>query len=143
MPRPTLVVDANVWVAAADLSDPFSKVSRSFFASAALKANTIYLPSIAEIEVACALARRKKEPEFGASWARKAMTWVHVVIIAVDSKLIDEAVRFGTRSFIRGADALYAATAVLYSADLISWDNELVQRAGAVTPAGWLSANPS
>jgi predicted nucleic acid-binding protein len=126
-----------------ELRDQFSRISRSFLAAAARNADTIYLPSIAEIEVACVLARRRQDPKFGSLWARKVVASAHVAIIAVDSKLIAEAVLLGTRSFLRSADALYAATAALYSAQLVSWDNELVQRAGAMTPADWLSANPS
>lgn len=55
--------------------------------------------------------------------------------------LLRQAISIGPRLLLRGADALYAATAVLYSADLVSWDNELVQRAGAVTPADWLAGS--
>ena len=39
---------------------------------------------------------------------------------------------------IRGADAIYAATADAFKAPLISWDEELVARAGAMTPAQFL-----
>ena len=53
-----------------------------------------------------------------------------------------EALRLGTRQVLRGADALYAATALLTGTQLISWDNELVRRAGALTPTAWLDANP-
>ena len=50
--------------------------------------------------------------------------------------------RLGLQQRLRGADALYAATAQLAGAALISWDNELIQRAGAMTPSAWLAANP-
>ncbi len=40
---------------------------------------------------------------------------------------------------LRGAIALYAATASLANAPLVSWDDELVSRAGAVTPQQWLA----
>ncbi len=36
--------------------------------------------------------------------------------------------------------ALYAATAKLLQAPLITWDDELVQRAKALTPDAWLAA---
>lgn len=54
---------------------------------------------------------------------------------------MEVAIRLGTHRYLRGADALYAATAHLTGTQLISWDNELVQRAGALTPTAWLDAD--
>ena len=62
--------------------------------------------------------------------------------VTVDARLIGQSVLLGTDSFLRGADALYAAAAQLAEATLVSWDDELIQRAGAFTPAAWLAANP-
>ena len=60
----------------------------------------------------------------------------------LDGALLRLALRLGLQQRLRGADALYAATAQLAGAALISWDNELIQRAGAMTPSAWLAANP-
>jgi hypothetical protein len=53
-----------------------------------------------------------------------------------------EALRLATQQFLRGVDALYIITSQLAGARLISWHDELVQRAGALTPTIWLDANP-
>ena len=55
---------------------------------------------------------------------------------------VSDAVRLGTTTGLRAADALYAATAAR-SGDgvLVSWDLELIERAGAVTPPAWLSTH--
>jgi len=60
----------------------------------------------------------------------------------LDEGLLSEALRLGTTFRLRAADALYAATASL-GADgvLVSWDNELIERAGAATPTAWLAAH--
>jgi predicted nucleic acid-binding protein len=65
-----------------------------------------------------------------------------VVRIPVDEALLAEALRLETERFLRAADALYAATATLTGSPLVSWDNELIQRAGALSPTDWLNANP-
>jgi predicted nucleic acid-binding protein len=65
-----------------------------------------------------------------------------VVHVPVDARLLATSVQVGTGAFLRGADALYAATAQLAGAALVSWDNELIQRAGALTPTAWLAAHP-
>jgi predicted nucleic acid-binding protein len=43
---------------------------------------------------------------------------------------------------LRGADAVYAATARIAATPLITWDDELVQCAGGLTPDSWLAAHP-
>ena len=35
--------------------------------------------------------------------------------------------------------SLYAATAALMAAPLISWNSELIQRAGALSPSTWMA----
>lgn len=65
-----------------------------------------------------------------------------IVYVPVDDNLLQEAWRTGTNQRLRGADALYAATAQMSGAQLISWDNELVQRVGAITPTVWLDIDP-
>jgi predicted nucleic acid-binding protein len=59
----------------------------------------------------------------------------------LDEDLVANASRVGIQYLLRGADALYAATAELTNAQLILWDNELVHRANAITPLDWLIAN--
>ena len=65
-----------------------------------------------------------------------------VVQVPTDATLLSTALRRGPSKFLRGADALYAATAELTGSTLVAWDNELIQRAGAISPTDWLHANP-
>ena len=48
------------------------------------------------------------------------------------------AATLGAERFLRGADAVYAATAEATDGRLVSWDREQVERAGAITPQAWL-----
>ena len=65
-----------------------------------------------------------------------------MVQVALDAQFLDQALQTGTRGLLRGADALYVTTAELNQTRLVSWDAELLQRAEAITPSGWLAANP-
>jgi predicted nucleic acid-binding protein len=65
-----------------------------------------------------------------------------VVEVATDAALLAQALLAGTTAFLRGADALFLATARAAGATLVSWDDELLQRGGAVTPSDWTAANP-
>ena len=64
-----------------------------------------------------------------------------LTLLPLNELLLTTAGELGTRYLIRGADALFVAAATLSGAPLISWDQELVDRAGAITPANWLATN--
>jgi predicted nucleic acid-binding protein len=137
-----LTVDASVWVAAADRSDPFCAPSRELLASVARQGRRIYLPSFAWVEIACALARRTQDPAAGRRLAEALLTSPLVVRVDLGAAILAQAMICGTDSLLRGADALYAATAAVHDTQLVAWDRELTGRAGAVTPTAWLVANP-
>jgi predicted nucleic acid-binding protein len=59
--------------------------------------------------------------------------------VDVDITLIDGALTCGTRCLLRGANAIYAAAAASTGTTLVTWDNELIERAGGVTPSDWCS----
>ena len=136
-----VTVDASVWVAAAELSDPFCSQSRAFLARVAGRQAQISVPAFARVEIACALARRRQDVTLARQLTDSMLAPGQVVQVPVDPGLIERAVLLGTRAFLRGADALYPATAQLVGDALISWDDELIQRAGALTPSAWLAAN--
>lgn len=60
---------------------------------------------------------------------------------AVNQGLLTKALALGTTKFLRGADAIYSATAQIAGCDLVSWDKEHLRRAGALTPEAWVAAN--
>jgi len=59
----------------------------------------------------------------------------------MDATLVDAALAEGTRKFLRSADAIYAAFTALTGGTLVAWDAELLTRAAAITPVGWLEIN--
>jgi predicted nucleic acid-binding protein len=102
----------------------------------------LIIPAFAVTEVACTLAHKHRDAAVARRLTGSMLTPSQVVHVPVDARLLATSVQVGTGAFLRGADALYAATAQLAGAALVSWDNELIQRAGALTPTAWLAANP-
>ena len=86
------------------------------------------------------MARRFGDVSVGREAAAKLEEHPLLRLEPLDGRLLSEAARIGTAHKLRAADALYAATAAR-SRDgaLVSWDLELIERAGAVTPLMWLS----
>ncbi len=134
-----LVVDANVWVSALDRTELTSDASRAFLGAVGASRHPIALPEFAEIEVACALSRRLRNTEQGRLVARQALDVALITWHALTRRLVRRAVAVGTRRLLRSGDALYAAVAEAVGGEIVSWDEELVSRAGAVTPEAWVA----
>jgi predicted nucleic acid-binding protein len=135
----SLTIDTSVWVAAAESTDKFHAVSRQFTTQVLAKGVPVYVPAFARVEIACALSRRMRNPSTGQMAASFGLLALKAVEVPVDAALLDEACCNGCATFLRGADALFAATATLTGSTLISWDAEHLTRAQATTPADWLA----
>ena len=138
-PPTTIVIDASVWVSAADATDPLSEPSRVFFADVATRELPIAVPGFARLEIACALARRLQNAEQGRGLTARMLDSPLVTEYSLNRTMLRSAVRVGTRGFLRSGDALYAALAEGVEGEVVSWDRELVERAGALTPEGWIA----
>lgn len=133
-----VTVDASVWVAAAVPTETFHVASRTFLRMAAQQRRTFYLPAFAWLEITCALARRYQDGQAGRELAAGVLALPQIQSSPLDAGLLAQATQLGPRLLLRSGDALYAAVAELYAAQLISWDQELQRRAGAMTPEEWV-----
>ncbi len=136
------VVDASVWVSAQDATDPFCKQSRAFLSHAIAMGTALHVPALAKLEIACALARKLRDPGQGERLAASILNAAHAKEQAVNTTLLAKSLAIGTTKCLRGADAVYAATAEHLRCTLVSWDKEHLDRAGAWKPNDWLDANP-
>ena len=137
----TLVIDASVWVSAADGTDALSKVSRAFLSLVVERGFPIALPEYAELEIACALARRLRDAGQGRYLTRRMLESPLVTTHSSNRAMLRKAIAVGTREFLRSGDALYAALAEGLECRVVTWDGELIERAGALTPHEWIEHN--
>jgi predicted nucleic acid-binding protein len=135
-------VDANVWSASFDTTDVFHTRSVAFLRTAASRNVRLAGPAFVLVEVACVVARRFRDPRTGMQAVSQMVARGLIQVVPLNEALLTLAAQLGTQQFLRGADALYAASAQLTGDVLVSWDNELIRRAGALTPTDWLAANP-
>lgn len=129
-----LVIDASVWVAAADATDSFSVCSRDFLAVVAVRRLPLALPALARIEVACALARRLRNASAACRLTDGLFRSPLVRVYALDEVLIDEAVLVGTDALLCAADAVYLTLAQKFGATIVARDAELVRRGTGMAP---------
>lgn len=137
-----LTLDANVWVAGFDPHDRFHERSAAFLRAVTRSGIALHGPTFVTVEVACALARRAGDPAIGALVDERLRAHPKLRLHPVDERLLEMAREIGVQQMLRGADALYAAAAMIVEAPLVTWDDELVTRAGGLTPERWLAAQP-
>lgn len=89
----------------------------------------------------CALARRVGDPAVARAASEKMRSIRHSIFEPLTEVLFAAAEQLGVDRRLRGADALYAATAARLGCPLLSWDSELINRGGALSPRDWLAAN--
>jgi len=133
---PSLVVDANVWVAAMDTTDRFHEESVAFLRTISRSGLALHAPAILVLEIACTLARRFGDAAVGRDVADSLAKNRTMKLEPLTDALLSRALHLGVTCRLRAADALYAATAAMHGEDtLVTWDAELIDRAGGVTPS--------
>lgn len=137
-----VILDASVFVAAAEPTDACSAASRNLLVKLVGARVPVVVPAFGLTEIACALSRRLRDPAAGRELAIRGLGVVRAAELPMDAAFLARATWSGTRDFLRGADALYATAAELAGGVLISWDAEHRQRAGALSPEEWMAANP-
>lgn len=133
-----LTVDASIWVAAFDPLDRFHDPSLRFLTTATGQGLRVLGPALMPVEVACAIARRAGREDLDPAILDRLRAYPRLMLQPMDEQLLAEASRLGPAKRLRAADAVYAATAALHKTPLVSWDRELLDRAGALTPTGWM-----
>ncbi len=138
-----LMVDANVCVSARDPKEPFWRESCDFLLQVAAAGEKIVCPVLAIVEAATAAARKCWNAEIGQAIALTMQRTPLVTWQDLDFALAGLALDIGSRLFLRGADAIYAATAKWHGSTLITLDSELRQRVAVeiscLTPSEWLA----
>lgn len=134
-----ITLDASVWVAGLDEADVCHAPSVRLLAALQSSRTPIVIPDFALLEVGCAVARRRRDPAAGPTAVAALRGIPTLRILAAGRTIPEPALELGTCALLRAADAVYAATARLTETPLVSWDRELIERAGALTPDQWLA----
>ncbi len=125
------VVDANVWVGAMSRDEPTHQKCLLFLMNAEFAGAEFIAPVVSPIEVVATFARKTNCDELAAkivSWMRSYCTLWRVMLC----NDIDYVSRVASQCRLRGADAVYVATALESSATLVTYDREILERASSL-----------
>lgn len=95
------------------------------------------------VETAAALSRTGSDEDLAQQYSLAIGQLPNTVLVALDEGLARQAAAFGAKHKLRGADAVYLATASLFAAELVTLDREQLARGAKIvqtlTPGGFLA----
>ena len=124
-----MVIDASVWVSSLVADDLHHPASRRWLAEQINEGETLAVPTLALSEVAGAIARRTGSTLLGRQAAQEMLRIPGLRLVALDGDLAREAAELAAEARLRGADAVYAATARALNLPLFTWDQDQEERA--------------
>ncbi len=124
-----MVVDASVWVSSLVAGDEHHHASRRWLAERVAAGEPLVVPTLALPEVAGAIARRTGSTQLGQGAAQEMLRTPGLRLVALDAELSAAAADLAAEAQVRGADAVYAATARSLGIPLFTWDLDLEERA--------------
>ena len=117
-------VDASVFVSALNSAEPDHRESVDFLSALGDRPRPLILPTLVRPEIAGAVVRRTGDRELALRDAELGFLRGQVVFVELDAALADEATELAATHGLRGADAVYAATARRFDAVLVTLDSE-------------------
>ncbi len=137
-----ITIDASVLVAAGSPGDIANDESVRFLRAALGAGLAVHQPTLTLVEIAASIARRTNDPALAREAGLRLLQMPGLVMHPLDVEAAAEAAAIAGRAMLRGADAIYAATALRHGTTLVTLDHELLTRTSGVIdsiePAGWL-----
>jgi predicted nucleic acid-binding protein len=127
-----VVVDASVWVSRLVAGDAHHARSQGWFSAQGATGHRLIAPALVLAEVAGAIRRRTGQPRLAAAAINLIQRLPTLRLVPIDADLALSAAELSGEHGMRGADALYVATALQLGVPLVTLDREQRLRASAV-----------
>lgn len=124
-----IVVDASVWISVLVQVDAFHEQSSRWLIGTSDAGERFAGPSLVLAEVAGGISRKLRMPVAGTAAVAAIERSPGLRIIHPDEVMARRAAALAASLGLRGADAVYVATAEHLSCPLVTWDNEILDRA--------------
>ena len=124
------VVDASVWVSRLVPQGVHHAASRRWLEEQAAMGDLVIYPTLLLAEVAGAVSRRTGHAELAHQAVQLLLRLTQLRLVPLDSRLGRSAAQWAAEIGLRGADAVYVATAHHLNVPLVTLDREQRARAG-------------
>jgi predicted nucleic acid-binding protein len=130
-----IVVDATVWVSRFMPRDEFHERSRRWLSAHTAAGGRVVAPLLLQVELAGAVSRRTGDPALARRAGDSLLRLSSLRLVPLDPQLGRAAADVAANLGLRGADAVYVATARALHVPLLTWDDDQRERAGRVIAA--------
>jgi predicted nucleic acid-binding protein len=121
-----VIVDASVWVSYFNTQDLNHEISTRWLDPLLNSSEVIYAPTLLLVEVAGAITRLTRNSLLGSSAAAEILD-IPIEVVALDHPLMQIAVDVASVVALKGADAVYVATAIATDQPLVTWDRQMLE----------------
>ena len=129
-----IVIDSNVFIASLVQKDEFHKKSIKIFEKMQKNDVIFHISTIVPIEIGCTIARRIGIGESNES-IKILESWIEekkIKIYELNKKRMKKAQQHGIKFKLRGMDAIIVQLAMELNIPLLTFDNEIIERAKEV-----------
>ena len=137
-----LTLDANVWLAAMSPAEREHEQCAQLLDRIRHASVRLHQPALFAIEVCATVARRTRDRTLALAAGEAALAIPGLSVYELDHSLATRAGHVAAMCALRGADAVYVATAEHSGSTLLTLDAEVLDRASArisvMTPAIWV-----
>jgi len=127
-----VVVDASVWVSRLVDGDVHHTRCREWMDNQATSGGLLIAPVLVLAEVAGAISRRTNRPSLAHQAMRGLQALPQLRLVSIDPALAELAAGLAGDHALRGADAVYVATASQLGLPLVTLDDEQLKRAKSI-----------
>lgn len=121
-------IDASVIVNSQLEREPHHNQSKAFLIMVEEKNLRVFLPEIVIPEITSGILRATMDEDFAFQFVNNLRSISNFLFVPVDSKLANLASWIICKTGLKGADAIYIALAFNYNLELISLDNDQLEK---------------
>lgn len=139
-----VVIDANIWVATAKNTESKHKISLAFLQRVKQLRASVVCPNIVIAECAAAVKRSTGNTDRADELVGHIERFPKFKKRVISNEVAAKAVEVIRKCGLRGYDAIYVAVAMMESAQLITYDQELLHQnvlslVEVMTPDDWMT----
>lgn len=139
-----VTLDASVWLASLSAGEREHPRCAALVESLVDRRVPLHQPGLFVIEVCATIARRTRDRALAMAAGEATLALPYLTLYPLDHGLAAEAAEVAAACALRGADAVYVATARQAGTTLLTLDVEVRERAGGIvsvrTPSEWADA---
>jgi len=128
----TVTIDSSVIVASLLEKEPRHRQALKIWENVIQGKYFAVMPSTVFVEVVAAIRRRTGSEELATQTKNALSSIDSLSFVSLDDTTANEAAQLAIKTGVRGMDAFVIQTAIEFGAELITFDNEMLEKASSV-----------